>query len=109
MGDASSEQCFGLIPLFLARPPPCVQIFCLPTKPSFLRLQQMSEMLENARNTRNARQLFHFFASNSSAGPPNILLMLADDLGWNDLSWHNPRVINIVTIDEFFWHFDEIF
>ena len=23
---------------------------------------------------------------------PNILIMLADDLGWHDLSWHNPRV-----------------
>ena len=23
---------------------------------------------------------------------PNILVIVADDLGWNDLSWHNPRV-----------------
>ena len=32
--------------------------------------------------------LFKF--SNSS--PPNIILFLADDLGFNDISWHNPHV-----------------
>jgi len=30
----------------------------------------------------------------STAARPNILIMLADDLGWHDLSWHNPRVIS---------------
>jgi len=30
----------------------------------------------------------------SAAARPNILIMLADDLGWHDLSWHNPRVIS---------------
>ena len=32
--------------------------------------------------------------------PPNILLMVADDLGWADVSWHNPEVImpNIATL-----------
>ena len=35
----------------------------------------------------------------SSAAPPNILIMLADDLGWHDLSWHNPRVLLIFTFD----------
>jgi len=24
---------------------------------------------------------------------PNILMIVADDLGWNDVSWHNPEVI----------------
>ena len=33
------------------------------------------------------------FGENDSSKPlPNIVIMLADDLGWHDLSWHNPRV-----------------
>ena len=36
----------------------------------------------------------------SSEASPNILIMLADDLGWHDLSWHNPRVnLTNITID----------
>ena len=34
----------------------------------------------------------------SAVAPPNILIMLADDLGWHDLSWHNPRVMIIFHI-----------
>nr|XP_053641745.1 arylsulfatase B-like [Cherax quadricarinatus] len=25
--------------------------------------------------------------------PPHIIFMVADDLGWNDVSWHNPQVL----------------
>ena len=28
----------------------------------------------------------------SSRNSPNIILILADDLGWNEVSWHNPRI-----------------
>ena len=28
-----------------------------------------------------------------TASRPNILIILADDLGWNDIPWHNPAVL----------------
>ncbi|KAK3596805.1 hypothetical protein CHS0354_036645 [Potamilus streckersoni] len=28
----------------------------------------------------------------SSARPPHIVLIVADDLGWNDVGWHNPQM-----------------
>ena len=28
----------------------------------------------------------------ASSFPPNILIMIADDLGYHDVSWHNPAV-----------------
>ena len=34
------------------------------------------------------------FGESVSASPPNVLFILADDLGWNDVSWHNPEVIS---------------
>lgn len=27
-----------------------------------------------------------------SPAPPHILFMVVDDLGWNDISWHNPQI-----------------
>ena len=37
------------------------------------------------------------------AGPPNILLMAVDNLGWDDVSWHNPSIImpNLGTLARF--------
>merc|ERR1712126_230166 len=28
-----------------------------------------------------------------SSSTPNIIIIVADDMGWNDVSWHNPGVI----------------
>ena len=35
---------------------------------------------------------FVFSFSNSNTPPPNIVIILADDLGFNDVSWHNPII-----------------
>ena len=36
-------------------------------------------------------------------GPPNLLLMAVDNLGWDDVSWHNPSIImpNLGTLARF--------
>ena len=28
-----------------------------------------------------------------NSSPPHLIMILADDLGWNDVSWHNPHMI----------------
>ena len=30
--------------------------------------------------------------SGAASQPPNIIVMLADDLGWRDVSWHDDRM-----------------
>ena len=32
-------------------------------------------------------------AKKRNSSPPHIIFILADDLGWNEVSWHNPRIL----------------
>ena len=36
--------------------------------------------------------LFFIFSSGATTTQPNIVIIVADDLGYNDVSWHNPVV-----------------
>ena len=38
--------------------------------------------------------LFLIFFCDFCKGAPNIVLILADDLGYNDVSWHNRDIIS---------------
>ena len=37
--------------------------------------------------------LLHISLANGKQIPPNILFVMADDLGFNDISWNNPAIL----------------
>ena len=42
------------------------------------------------------RTFFILFVSlySVTTSPPNILVIVADDLGYNDIAWHNPEIVS---------------
>ena len=35
---------------------------------------------------------YHVYISRDGNSPPHIIFLMADDLGWNHVSWHNPDI-----------------
>ena len=67
------------------------------------RFRQHSESTESTESTdlvytqRVMRRVVSLLASlllaRSSGQPPNIVVMVADDLGFSDISWHNQVLL----------------
>ncbi|XP_067672380.1 arylsulfatase B-like [Haliotis asinina] len=53
-------------------------------------------LIVTVANLYSFNKQLHFFAlrlSGRSPPPPHIIFIVADDLGWSDVSWHNPNMI----------------
>ena len=43
----------------------------------------------------NLLQMLFFIIPENHSKPPNIVLIVADDLGWADVGWNNPLMLDV--------------
>ena len=55
-------------------------------------LQNMAAQLLQIAYLLALASVFHLADGKVNSKPPHILFMLADDLGWYDVGFHNPKI-----------------